>query len=328
MQDDKPPLFDAHDLLGLSLAAMAGMVADLEFVPGTDARRRRRRPRHRDRPRRLAGGRGAGPVPRGAPHRRPRGRAGRGRGQGARRTDASTQLRTVDARIDERALPRLSVEARSRRASRLAGPRRSGYSEAIAAARAAIAEAGGFVTRRCKIIALALGLAACGQTAPLKPAARPVAAGAPADRARTRRASTSCSTLPPQAGAAAGRRIADQEPAAPGRPLRPAARRRRRAAGRGPDQHASARHHRARQCRGTAMTIRPVRKAIFPVAGLGTRLLPATKTHAQGNADGRRSAADPICGRRGARGGDRADDLRHRARQVEPGRLFRPRVRA
>src|SRR5829696_4642150 len=26
------------------------------------------------------------------------------------------------------------------------------------------------------------------------------------------------------------------------------------------------------------MTIRPVRKAIFPVAGLGTRLLPATKT--------------------------------------------------
>ncbi|HVF37759.1 MAG TPA: argininosuccinate lyase [Sphingomicrobium sp.] len=33
LQDDKPPLFDAHDLLVLSLAAMAGMVADLEFVP-------------------------------------------------------------------------------------------------------------------------------------------------------------------------------------------------------------------------------------------------------------------------------------------------------
>ncbi len=33
LQDDKPPLFDAHDLLGLSLAAMAGMVSDLEFVP-------------------------------------------------------------------------------------------------------------------------------------------------------------------------------------------------------------------------------------------------------------------------------------------------------
>ena len=33
LQDDKPPVFDAHDLLSLSLAAMAGMVADLEFVP-------------------------------------------------------------------------------------------------------------------------------------------------------------------------------------------------------------------------------------------------------------------------------------------------------
>ena len=33
LQDDKPPLFDAHDLLALSLAAMAGMMADLEFVP-------------------------------------------------------------------------------------------------------------------------------------------------------------------------------------------------------------------------------------------------------------------------------------------------------
>ena len=33
LQDDKPPLFDAHDLLSLSLAAMAGMIADLTFVP-------------------------------------------------------------------------------------------------------------------------------------------------------------------------------------------------------------------------------------------------------------------------------------------------------
>ena len=33
LQDDKPPLFDAHDLLGLSLAAMGGTIADLEFVP-------------------------------------------------------------------------------------------------------------------------------------------------------------------------------------------------------------------------------------------------------------------------------------------------------
>jgi argininosuccinate lyase len=33
LQNDKPPLFDAHDLLSLSLAAMAGMLADLTFVP-------------------------------------------------------------------------------------------------------------------------------------------------------------------------------------------------------------------------------------------------------------------------------------------------------
>jgi argininosuccinate lyase len=36
------------------------------------------------------------------------------------------RLRSVDARIDERVLPRLSVERRLRRASRLAGPRRRG----------------------------------------------------------------------------------------------------------------------------------------------------------------------------------------------------------
>ena len=31
MQDDKPPVFEAHDLLGLSIAAMAGMIAEGEF---------------------------------------------------------------------------------------------------------------------------------------------------------------------------------------------------------------------------------------------------------------------------------------------------------
>jgi len=31
MQDDKPPVFEAHGLLGLSLAAMTGMVADATF---------------------------------------------------------------------------------------------------------------------------------------------------------------------------------------------------------------------------------------------------------------------------------------------------------
>lgn len=33
MQDDKPPVFEAHDLLGLSLAAMTGIVESMTFVP-------------------------------------------------------------------------------------------------------------------------------------------------------------------------------------------------------------------------------------------------------------------------------------------------------
>jgi argininosuccinate lyase len=33
MQDDKPPVFEAHDLLALSLAAMTGMVEETRFVP-------------------------------------------------------------------------------------------------------------------------------------------------------------------------------------------------------------------------------------------------------------------------------------------------------
>jgi argininosuccinate lyase len=33
MQDDKPPVFEAHDLLGLCLTAMTGMVESISFVP-------------------------------------------------------------------------------------------------------------------------------------------------------------------------------------------------------------------------------------------------------------------------------------------------------
>ena len=67
-----------------------------------------------------------------------------------------------------------------------------------------------------------------------------------------------------------------------------------------------------------------VRKAVFP--GRRPRHPPASghQDHSQGDGHDRRPAADPICGRRGARGGDRAADLRHRARQVGAGRLFRP----
>ena len=34
MQDDKPPVFEAHDLLGLSIAAMTGMVEEVQFNTG------------------------------------------------------------------------------------------------------------------------------------------------------------------------------------------------------------------------------------------------------------------------------------------------------
>jgi argininosuccinate lyase len=37
MQDDKPPVFEAHDLLGLSIAAMTGMIETVTF--GTDRMR-------------------------------------------------------------------------------------------------------------------------------------------------------------------------------------------------------------------------------------------------------------------------------------------------
>jgi argininosuccinate lyase len=33
MQDDKPPVFEAYDLLALSIAAMTGMIETLDFVP-------------------------------------------------------------------------------------------------------------------------------------------------------------------------------------------------------------------------------------------------------------------------------------------------------
>ncbi len=138
LQDDKPPLFDAHDLLGLSLAAMAGMVADLEFVP------------ERMRAAAAAGHATATDLAdwlageAGVPFREAHHIAGRAvalaEAEGKALDELSLdQLRSVDARIDEAALPRLSVES-SVAAKRSAGgtaPVR--VSEAIAAARAAIA---------------------------------------------------------------------------------------------------------------------------------------------------------------------------------------------
>ncbi len=168
LQDDKPPLFDAHDLLALSLAAMAGMIADLEFVPDQTARRRCGRPCHRDRPCRLAGQRGRRPVPRGAPHCGPRSRRCRSGGQSARRTD---HRRAHGDRSPDRrnaSLAKLSVE--SSVASRTLGWRDGAFAGSRSDQGRARGPGEEMMMRRFAILALPLALplalAACGDTAP------------------------------------------------------------------------------------------------------------------------------------------------------------------
>jgi argininosuccinate lyase len=138
LQDDKPPLFDAHDLLGLSLAAMAGMIADLDFVP---ARMRAAAAAGHATATDLADWL-AGEA--GVPFREAHHIAGRAVAvaeAAGKALDELTldQLRAVDPRIDERVLPRLSVEASvaARRSAGGTAPDR--IREAIAAARSAIA---------------------------------------------------------------------------------------------------------------------------------------------------------------------------------------------
>jgi argininosuccinate lyase len=138
LQDDKPPLFDAHDLLSLSLAAMAGMIADLEFVP--------------DRMRAAAAAGHAtatdladwlvseANIPFREAHHIA-GRAVAAAEEAGKPLDQLSldQLQGVDKRIDESALPRLSVEASvdARRSAGGTAPER--VREAIAAARRQVA---------------------------------------------------------------------------------------------------------------------------------------------------------------------------------------------
>jgi argininosuccinate lyase len=135
LQDDKPPLFDAHDLLDLSLAAMAGMVADLEFVP------------ERMRAAAAAGHATATELAdwlasEGVPFREAHQIAGRAvamaEGAGKALDELSiAELQAIDQRIGEQVLERLSVESAvaARRSAGGTAPDR--VAEAIAAARAA-----------------------------------------------------------------------------------------------------------------------------------------------------------------------------------------------
>jgi argininosuccinate lyase len=138
LQDDKPPLFDAHDLLALSLAAMAGMLADLEFVP------------ERMRAAAAAGHATATDLAdwlvsqANVPFREAHHIAGRAVAEADAAGKALDQLaleelQSVDSRIDERALACLSVEASvaARRSAGGTAPER--VRQAIAAARAEIA---------------------------------------------------------------------------------------------------------------------------------------------------------------------------------------------
>src|SRR5688572_29157613 len=142
LQDDKPPLFDAHDLLSLSLAAMAGMIAELEFVP------------ERMRAAAAAGHATATDLAdwlvaqAGVPFREAHHIAGRAvalaEGEGKALDQLSVaQLQGIDARIDERVLAHLSVEASVAARVSAGGTAPVRVNEAIQAARAAIAKRGG-----------------------------------------------------------------------------------------------------------------------------------------------------------------------------------------
>ena len=138
LQDDKPPLFDAHDLLELSLAAMAGMISDLEFVP------------ERMRAAAAAGHATATDLAdwlvseADVPFREAHHIAGRAVAAADAAGKALDQLgldelKAIDPRIDERVLPRLSVEASVAARQSAGGTAPERVREAIAAARAEIA---------------------------------------------------------------------------------------------------------------------------------------------------------------------------------------------
>ena len=136
LQDDKPPVFDAHDLLMLSLAAMAGMMADLEFVPA-----------------KLRAAAAAGhatatdladwlvseaDVPFREAHHIA-GRAVAAAEAAGKALDELTleELQAVDQRIDARVLPKLSVESSVASRTSAGGTAPERVAKAIAAARAA-----------------------------------------------------------------------------------------------------------------------------------------------------------------------------------------------
>ncbi|HEU4705470.1 MAG TPA: argininosuccinate lyase [Sphingomicrobium sp.] len=136
LQDDKAPLFDAHDLLTVSLAAMAGMVAELRFE--ADRMRAAAAAGHStatDLADWLAGEAGV-------PFREAHHVAGRAVAAAEARGVALhelglEELQAIDARIGPAAIERLSVEASVGSRTSAGGTAPERVVEAIAAARAA-----------------------------------------------------------------------------------------------------------------------------------------------------------------------------------------------
>jgi len=136
LQEDKPPLFAVHDRLTLSLAAMAGMIADLIFVP------------EKMRAAAAAGHATATDLAdwltgeAGVPFREAHHIAGRAVAAAEAAGKALDQLtlselQAVDPRIGTDALPRMSVEASVESRTSAGGTAPIRVAEAIAAARAA-----------------------------------------------------------------------------------------------------------------------------------------------------------------------------------------------
>jgi len=135
LQDDKAPLFDAHDLLIVSLAAMTGMVAELEF----DAERMRAA---------AAAGHSTATdladwlAAEGVPFREAHHIAGRAvaaaeaKGVGLDQLGLN-ELQAIDQRIGEAVLERLSVESSVGSRTSAGGTAPERVIEAVAAARAA-----------------------------------------------------------------------------------------------------------------------------------------------------------------------------------------------
>ncbi len=136
LQEDKPPLFAAHDRLSLGLAAMAGMVADLDFVPvKMRAAAAAGHATATDLADWLAGEAG---VPfREAHHIAGRAVAAAESAGKALDELSLEQLQAVDPRIGAGVLPRLSVESSVASRTSTGGTAPIRVAEAIAAARAA-----------------------------------------------------------------------------------------------------------------------------------------------------------------------------------------------